>query len=140
MDDRISGAVVWRGIALRGGWHEIVASAAIDRHWRACPDEQAIRRTDRVFEPLAAFIASLLAAVIATAGFPISVFLVTLAGVIVLIPGLMLTTAMTELDAPPGVPAPARFMGGTCNCRFGTTVSRLLGRRRSPSARRIRVR
>jgi uncharacterized membrane protein YjjP (DUF1212 family) len=97
---------------LGGGWHEIVASAAIGLVIGALA--LITRRhaaLDRVFEPLAAFIASLLAAVIATAGFPVSVFLVTLSGVIVLIPGLMLTTAMTELSTRHLASGTARFMG-----------------------------
>ena len=107
-------AIVSGGAArfLGGGWHEIVAGAAIGlvigglalvMHRRAA--------LSRVFELVAAYTASLLAAVIATAGFPISVFLVTLAGVIVLIPGLMLTTAMRELSSRHLASGTARFMG-----------------------------
>jgi uncharacterized membrane protein YjjP (DUF1212 family) len=97
---------------LGGGWHEMVASAAIGLVIGALAlitKRQAA--LDRVFEPLAAFIASLLAAAIATTGFPVSVFLVTLSGVIVLIPGLMLTTAMTELSTRHLASGTARFMG-----------------------------
>ncbi|MGH7593869.1 MAG: threonine/serine ThrE exporter family protein [Gemmatimonadales bacterium] len=97
---------------LGGGWHEIVVSAAIglvigilalvtERH----------PVFSGVFEPLAAFAASLLASATASVGFPVSVFLATLAGVIVLIPGLMLTTAMTELSTRHLASGTARFMG-----------------------------
>ena len=97
---------------LGGGWHEIVASVAIGLVIGALA--LATRRhaaLDRVFEPLAAFIASVLAAAVAGIGFPVSVFLVTLSGVIVLIPGLMLTTAMTELSTRHLASGTARFMG-----------------------------
>jgi uncharacterized membrane protein YjjP (DUF1212 family) len=97
---------------LGGGWHEIVASAAIGLVIGALAlMTKRHAALDRVFEPLAAFIASLLAAAIATTGFPVSVFLVTLSGVIVLIPGLMLTTAMTELSTRHLASGTARFMG-----------------------------
>jgi len=107
-------AIVSGGAArfLGGGWHEIVAGAAIGLVIGGLAlimhRQPAL---SRVFELVAAFSASLLAAVIATAGFPISVFLVTLAGVIVLIPGLMLTTAMRELSSRHLASGTARFMG-----------------------------
>lgn len=97
---------------LGGGWHEIVAATAvgfvIGAFALVAHRHDAL---DRVFEPLAACIASLLATVIAVAGFPVSVFLVTLSGVIVLIPGLTLTTAMIELSTRHLASGTARFMG-----------------------------
>jgi len=51
----------------------------------------------RVFVPLAAFIASLIAALLSVSLPGITVFLVTLAGLIVLLPGWTITTGMTEL-------------------------------------------
>ena len=97
---------------LGGGWREIVVSTAIGLVIGALALITA-RHTEagRVFEPLAAFTASFLASAIASAGFPVSVFLATLAGVIVLIPGLMLTTAMTELSTRHLASGTARFMG-----------------------------
>ncbi len=65
----------------------------------------------RVFAPVAAAIASAAATAIAVGGMPISVFTATLAGVIVLIPGLTLTTAMTELSTQHLASGTARFMG-----------------------------
>jgi uncharacterized membrane protein YjjP (DUF1212 family) len=97
---------------LGGGWHEIVASSAIGIAIGAVALIARRHATlERVFELLAAFIASLLAAAIATTGFTVSVFLVTLSGVIVLIPGLALTTAMTELSTRHLASGTARFMG-----------------------------
>jgi uncharacterized membrane protein YjjP (DUF1212 family) len=65
----------------------------------------------RVFEPVAAFTASALAALSASLGAPVSVLLATLAGVIILIPGLTLTTAMTELSTRHLASGTARLMG-----------------------------
>ncbi|MEO8201273.1 MAG: threonine/serine exporter family protein, partial [Gemmatimonadota bacterium] len=65
----------------------------------------------RVFEPVAAFAASLLAA---SAGHwigPYSVYNATLAGLIVLIPGFTLTVAMTELSTRHLVSGTARLTG-----------------------------
>jgi uncharacterized membrane protein YjjP (DUF1212 family) len=97
---------------LGGGWHEIVVSAGIGLVIGALALITSRQRTfSGVFEPLAAFAASLLASATASAGFPVSVFLATLSGVIVLIPGLMLTTAMTELSTRHLASGTARFMG-----------------------------
>lgn len=107
-------AIVSGGAArfLGGGWHEIVAGAAIGLVIGGLALLTRRRPAfGRVFELVAAFTASLLAATIANAGFPISVFLVTLAGVIVLIPGLTLTTAMRELSSRHLASGTARFMG-----------------------------
>ena len=97
---------------LGGGWHEIIVSAGIGLVIGALALLTARQRAfSGVFEPLAAFAASLLASATASAGFPVSVFLATLSGVIVLIPGLMLTTAMTELSTRHLASGTARFMG-----------------------------
>lgn len=65
----------------------------------------------RVFEPVAAFTASAIAALVATTGAPVSVLLATLAGVIILLPGLTITTAMTELSTRHLASGTARLMG-----------------------------
>lgn len=97
---------------LGGGWHEIVAGLSIGLVIGLLAILAGrIESLGRVFEPVAALTASLLAAGMAAAGFPLSVFLATLAGVIVLIPGLMLTTAMTELSTRHLASGTARFMG-----------------------------
>jgi len=51
----------------------------------------------RVFEPLAAFVAGVIAATAGTLLSPVSVYVATCAGLIVLIPGLSLTIAINEL-------------------------------------------
>lgn len=97
---------------LGGGWREcfagLVIGLVIGLLALASGRHPAL---GKVFEPIAALTASLLAAAMAALGFPVSVFLATLAGVIVLIPGLMLTTAMTELSTRHLASGTARFMG-----------------------------
>lgn len=65
----------------------------------------------RIFEPVAAFTAAAVASLVAVAGAPVSVFLATLAGVIILIPGFTITTAITELSTRHLASGTARFMG-----------------------------
>lgn len=65
----------------------------------------------RIFEPAAAFTASAIAAALVHFGIPASVLLATLAGVIVLIPGLTITTAITELSTRHLSSGTARLMG-----------------------------
>jgi uncharacterized membrane protein YjjP (DUF1212 family) len=65
----------------------------------------------KVIDPLAAFLASILAAAISVKFGPFSVFNVTLAGLIVLLPGYSLTIAMTELTARNLVSGTSRFLG-----------------------------
>jgi uncharacterized membrane protein YjjP (DUF1212 family) len=83
---------------LGGGWREIVVATVLglglglfalyaERH----------QRVSRVFETLAAFLISLTALALARLVGPISIFVATLSGLIVLMPGLLLTTAITEL-------------------------------------------
>jgi uncharacterized membrane protein YjjP (DUF1212 family) len=72
-----------------------------------------LRAVADVFEPLAAFVASALAAVSVRVVGPVSVPIVTLAGLIILFPGLALTGAMTELATRNLVSGTARFAGAT---------------------------
>jgi uncharacterized membrane protein YjjP (DUF1212 family) len=52
----------------------------------------------RVFEPVAACLAAVIAGALGHAWAPVSVYTATLAGLIVLLPGLSLATAMTEIS------------------------------------------
>ena len=83
---------------LGGGWREILVATVLglglglfalyaERH----------QRVSRVFESLAAFLISAAAFGLARLVGPMSLFVATLAGLIVLMPGLLLTTAITEL-------------------------------------------
>jgi uncharacterized membrane protein YjjP (DUF1212 family) len=83
---------------LGGGWRDILVATVLglglglfaiyaERH----------ARISRVFESIAAFLVSFAAIGLARVVGPLSVFVATLSGLIVLIPGLLLTTAITEL-------------------------------------------
>lgn len=76
----------------------------------------------RVFEPLAGFVASAMATAAAAWFAPVSVYLATLAGIIILIPGFMLTVGMTELSSRHWVAGTARLAGA-----FVTFVSIAIG-------------
>jgi uncharacterized membrane protein YjjP (DUF1212 family) len=65
----------------------------------------------RVVVPLAAFLAATLAALAARLAGPFSPSLATLAGIIVLLPGLTLTVAMTEVSSDHLVAGTARLTG-----------------------------
>lgn len=84
----------------------------------------------RIFEPLAAFVATLIATAVAVRVMPVSVFITVLAGLIVLIPGFMLTTAMTELASRHLVSGTARFSGAMLlfvTMIFGVAIGSRLG-------------
>jgi uncharacterized membrane protein YjjP (DUF1212 family) len=83
---------------LGGGWREIVVASLLGLGlgvFAIVAERHA--RLGRVFEPAAAFFVSAAAIGLARLVGPTSVFIATLAGLIVLIPGLLLTTAITEL-------------------------------------------
>jgi len=65
----------------------------------------------RLFEPLAGFVAAAVATAAAALIGPMSVYLATLAGIIILIPGFMLTVAMTELSSRHWVAGTSRLAG-----------------------------
>jgi uncharacterized membrane protein YjjP (DUF1212 family) len=65
----------------------------------------------RVFVPLAAFVAAILAALAARVIGPFPIHIATLAGIIVLLPGLTLTLAMTEVSTNHLVSGTARLTG-----------------------------
>ena len=84
----------------------------------------------RVFEPLAAALASLLATLLAAATGVIAPYVVTLAGLIVLIPGFTLTVAMTELASRHLVSGASRLAGAVLlflTLGFGVAFGRQLG-------------
>ncbi len=83
----------------------------------------------RVFEPIAAFVASFAATAIGALAGPLSVFLATLAGIIVLVPGLTLTIALTEISSRHLVSGTARlsaafmvFLGIAFGVALGSTL------------------
>jgi uncharacterized membrane protein YjjP (DUF1212 family) len=88
------------------------------------------KRVGRVFEPLAAFLVSFIAVGLAHVLGPISIVVATLAGLIVLIPGLTLTTAMTELATRHLASGTARLSGAFITflgIGFGVALGNRLG-------------
>jgi uncharacterized membrane protein YjjP (DUF1212 family) len=97
---------------LGGGWKEIAVATVIGLLTGLLALAAVrLRGLARVFEPVAAVIASTTAAALALWIGPYSVYNATLAGLIVLIPGLTLTIAMTELSSRHLVSGTARLMG-----------------------------
>jgi len=89
-----------------------------------------IPSTGRIFEPLAAFVAALVAALAARYVAPLSVFIAMLAGLIILLPGYTLTVAMTELATRHLASGTARLSGAllvflviTFGMALGTTLA-----------------
>lgn len=130
-----------------------VASGAASRFFDAGPHEVAVAAgiglltgmlavasthvpgIGRVFEPLAAALAAFVATAAAQQFPPVSFYVATVAGLIVLVPGFPLTVALTELATRHLVSGTARLMGavGTFlamgfGVAFGTTLGeRLFG-------------
>jgi len=97
---------------LGGGLREIVVSCGIGLVIGVLALASGkLSQLGRVFEPVAAFAASLLAALVGHWVGPYSVYNATLAGLIVLVPGFTLTVAMTELSTRHLVSGTARLTG-----------------------------
>lgn len=95
-----------------GGWRETVVAAVIGMITGGLM--QLAGRSEesrRISETLAAILAGAVAVTVARLVFPTSTFIPTIAGLIVLIPGLMLTTAVTELATRNLVSGTARLTG-----------------------------
>lgn len=96
---------------LGGGWPEIATGGAVGLLIGMLALVTARHRgVRRVFEPVAATIAAAAAGAIATMA-PVSAPLAALAGLIVLVPGFSLTTAMAELSTRHLVSGTARLSG-----------------------------
>jgi uncharacterized membrane protein YjjP (DUF1212 family) len=97
---------------LSGGWREILVTIIIGLLVGVLAVLMGrLKEASRVFEPTAAIIASALVMVAARIFHPFSVYLTTLASLIVLLPGLTLTVAMRELATRHLVSGTARLMG-----------------------------
>ncbi len=96
---------------LGGGAPEVATAAAMAMltGWLAVANVLPVAAR-RFFEPLAAFLVSGTASAIATR-VPLSTYLATLGGLIVLLPGLTLSAAMTELSSQHLVSGTARLTG-----------------------------
>jgi uncharacterized membrane protein YjjP (DUF1212 family) len=87
-------------------------------------------RLTRVSEPLAAFFVSIAAVGLAHVAGPLSVLVATIGGLIVLMPGLTLTTAMTELATRHLASGTARLSGAFITflaIAFGVALGNRLG-------------
>lgn len=119
---------------LGGGLREIAAATLVGAVIGLLALVSArLPRVERVFEPLAAFAASCLAGVLAAHVFPIASSLVTLAGLVVLVPGLSLTIALQELSTRHLTTGTARlsaalitFLGIIFGVALGSQVSTYL--------------
>ena len=95
-----------------GGWAEIAASLVVGLGVGAIAGVAGRwSRGFSVLEPIAAAFAALTAAVASRYVTPLSTLVVTLAGVVTLLPGLGITTAMTELATRNLASGTARFSG-----------------------------
>jgi uncharacterized membrane protein YjjP (DUF1212 family) len=106
----VSGAASSR--FLGGGAREVEAAAivglAIGAGALLAAPRPSVRR---VFEPVAAVVATVIAGALIPLLGPFSVFIASLGGMIVLLPGLTLTTAMTEVASRHLAAGTARFSG-----------------------------
>lgn len=116
---------------LGGGGREIAAATLLGLALRlftlvAAPQP----RLGRVFEPLAAFLVSAAAVALAHLVGPLSVLTATLAGLIILLPGLTLTTALSELSSRQLAAGTARASGAFITflgLGFGVALGNRLG-------------
>ncbi len=114
-------------VILRGGWNEVAASSLIglligvvtlaSSRWHALvPASEAI----------SAFLATMIATGVAVSGMPLAVRSVVIASIIVLMPGMTLTTAARELSTQHLISGTARTMGAVSTLlklTFGAMVA-----------------
>lgn len=114
-----------------GGWPDLAVAAGVGVAIGLLARWLGSRPSGpRVFELLAAFLASVLATVAAVLGCGNTPFLVALAGLIVLVPGLTLTVAMNELASRHLVAGSARLAGAITSfvvLAFGVAIGARLG-------------
>jgi len=96
-----------------GGWRDVVVSSCVGLIVGVVVTETTRRvATRQISTIVAALMASALAAVATEYLVPISIYTTTLAGLIMLVPGLTLTTAITELATGNLVSGTSRLIGG----------------------------
>ena len=124
----VSGAVCQ---FLGGGWRDIGVATVLGLGLGVFSILAARHpRLGRVFEPLAAFLVSAAAIALARVAGPLSLFITTLAGLIVLMPGLTLTTAISELATRNLASGTARISGAFMTLLgivFGVALGTRLG-------------
>lgn len=105
----LSGAAAGR--FLGGGLTEVACAAALGLVLALCSLlASRVPSFGRMFEPIAAFLVSALATVVASRT-PLSIYVATLGAILVLLPGLALTAAMAELSSEHLVSGTARLTG-----------------------------
>lgn len=112
---------------LRSGWADIITAAGIGTLIGALSVLGGARpRLANALDAVAAMIAMLLAAAVATWIAPLSLKTVVIASLIVLLPGMMLTNAVAELTSQHLVSGTARFAGAFATLlklTFGTVAA-----------------
>lgn len=116
-----------------GGWREILVSTGIGLAIGLLAlFAGRVPGAGRVFAPTAAALAGLLATLAAKEVGPLSVFVATVSGLIVLIPGFPLTVALTELATRNLVSGTARLTGAVVTflaIGFGVALGTTIGQR-----------
>ena len=117
-----------------GGLREVVASTVVGGVIGLLATISGRLRIDRVFDAVAAFVAAMLAAAFARGLGPLSTSTTILAGLLVLLPGLTLTTALTELATRNLASGTSRlafagltFLQLACGVALGTEVASHFG-------------
>lgn len=114
-----------------GGWREVAAALAgglVVGLWALVAAR--FRETGRLFEPVGGLLMALATAASATVLSPLAPQVVTVAGLIVLVPGMTLTVAMTELATRNLVSGSARLAGAMLvflTIGFGVALGGRLG-------------
>lgn len=112
---------------LRTSWADVAASAVIGLMiGLLCVASSSRPRLHEASDAIAALLATLTATAIAAFLTPLSLQTVVIASLIVLMPGLMLTTAVAELSSQNWASGTARFAGATVallKLTFGTIVA-----------------
>lgn len=114
-----------------GGWHEIIAASTIGfAVGLLAIIARRQRHVARLIECIAGIIAAVLAAFFASAFGGLSIELTTVAGLISLMPGMTITTAMSELATRNLVSGTARFVGAIVivfSIGFGVAIGQAVG-------------
>lgn len=118
-----------------GSWTDMAVAAGVGLAIGVLVETMGPRRSGgRVLDPLAALVASLLAYALAGLGVDCEPFLVILAGLIVLLPGLTVTVAMNELATRHLVSGASRIAGAATTfvllafgVAFGSQLGSVLG-------------
>jgi uncharacterized membrane protein YjjP (DUF1212 family) len=124
-------ASVTAAVFFGGGWREVLAAGIVGFIVGViCVLAGLDRRMARLMDFGAGFAAAFFAAALAATMHPISASLVALAGVIVLVPGLTLTTAVAELATRNLASGTARLMGALTifvSIGFGVAIGQKSG-------------